>query len=99
MLFMKIALRNIAISAGFLAVVSWSAMAADEKLPDGEGKDLVQKTCSACHGVDTATSETHSEAEWKSVVATMVSRGAEGTDAEFATIVKYLAKNYGPPAK
>jgi mono/diheme cytochrome c family protein len=92
---MKTTARNFAIFACFLGAVTWSARG-DEKLPEGEGKALVEKTCSACHGVDTATSETHTEAEWKGVVATMVSRGAEGTDAEFATIVAYLAKNFGP---
>jgi mono/diheme cytochrome c family protein len=89
-------MKNFALLACVAGAIAWSAKADDVKLPDGEGKDLVQKTCSACHGVDTATSENHTAAEWKAVVDTMVSRGAEGTDAEFATIVKYLAANYGP---
>jgi mono/diheme cytochrome c family protein len=89
-------MKNFALLACVAGVITWSASAQDVKLPDGEGKALVEKTCAACHGVDTATSETHTEAEWKSVVDTMVNRGAEGTDAELATIVKYLAKNFGP---
>jgi len=96
---MKKTLRAFALLAsvaGALTLSAPSAKAQDAKLPDGEGKDLVQKICSACHDVATATSENHTAAEWKSVVDTMVSRGAEGTDAEFASIVKYLAANFGP---
>ena len=70
---------------------------AQDKLPEGEGKALVAKVCSACHDLGTAIQEKHSESEWKNVVDSMASRGAEGTDAEFETIVKYLAKNF--PAK
>jgi mono/diheme cytochrome c family protein len=78
------------------AAGAFTLNAQDAKLPDGEGKDLVQKVCTSCHGADTATSENHTAAEWKAVVDTMVSRGAEGSDADFATIVKYLAANFGP---
>ena len=93
---MNQAIRTAALLACAAGAMTWSAQAQDAKLPDGDGKELVQKTCSACHGVDTATSETHTATEWKAVVDTMVNRGAEGTDAELAKIVAYLAKNYGP---
>lgn len=90
------ALALLAVAAGAFTFSAPSAKAQDATLPDGEGKDLVQKVCTACHDVGTATSENHTAAEWKSVVDTMVSRGAEGTDEQFATIVKYLTANFGP---
>jgi quinoprotein glucose dehydrogenase len=93
---MKNTIRTAALLACVAGAITWSAKADDAKLPDGEGKELVQKTCSACHDVATATSENHTAAEWKSVVDTMISRGAEGSDQDFATIVKYLAANFGP---
>jgi mono/diheme cytochrome c family protein len=93
---MKNTVRTFALVACVTGAFTFSAKADDVKLPAGDGKALVEKTCSACHGVDTAVSETHTAAEWKGVVDTMVARGAEGTDAELATIVKYLAANFGP---
>jgi len=72
-----------------------TTLSAQVKLPDGEGKDLVENVCSACHGLETAIDSNRTEAEWKKVVDTMAARGAEATDAEFATIVKYLTKYFG----
>ncbi len=72
-----------------------ATLSAQVKLPDGEGKELVENVCSSCHDLDTAIDTKRTEAEWKKVVDTMRSRGAEATEEEFATIVKYLAKNFG----
>ena len=72
-----------------------TALTAQVKLPEGEGKDLVENVCSSCHDIDTAVDAKRTEAEWKKVVDTMASRGAQATDEEFATIVKYLTKNFG----
>ncbi|HEX6897495.1 MAG TPA: PQQ-binding-like beta-propeller repeat protein [Bryobacteraceae bacterium] len=68
---------------------------AEVKLPDGEGKDVVERVCSSCHDLDTAVDTRRTEADWKKVVDTMAARGAQATDEEFAQIVKYLAKNFG----
>ena len=70
-------------------------LSAQVKLPDGEGKALVEKVCASCHDLDTAVDTKRTEAQWKKVVDTMADRGAEATDEEFAAIVKYLAKNFG----
>jgi quinoprotein glucose dehydrogenase len=68
---------------------------AQVKLPDGDGKDLVQNVCSGCHGVETAVDSNRTEAEWRKVVDTMAARGAEASDEEFTKIVKYLTKYFG----
>lgn len=72
-----------------------ATLSAEVKLPEGEGKDLVENVCTSCHDLDTAVDTKRTEAEWNKVVDTMKSRGAEATDEEFATIVKYLTKNFG----
>ena len=36
--------------------------------------------------------------QWGSIVSNMISRGAKGSDEEFAQVVDYLAKNL-PPLK
>jgi mono/diheme cytochrome c family protein len=65
-----------------------------QKLPDGEGKALVEKVCTSCHGLDTALAEGYSEQGWKKLVNTMIARGAEASDDEIDIMVKYLAKNF-----
>jgi competence protein ComEA len=83
--FLKIAL--LFCSIGLFSVTA-------QKLPDGEGKALVEKVCSSCHGLDTALAEGYSEQGWKKLVNTMIARGAEASDDELDIMVKYLAKNF-----
>ena len=82
----------------FALVLLWCALLAAQdqvKLPDGDGKALVQRVCAGCHGLETAVDSTRTESEWRGVVDSMAGRGAQGTDAEFKLIVAYLAKNFG----
>lgn len=74
-----------------LPLILWAQV----KLPDGEGKDLVENVCTSCHDLDTAIDAKHTDSEWKAIVDSMAARGADATPAQFATIVKYLAKNFG----
>jgi competence ComEA-like helix-hairpin-helix protein len=48
-----------------------------------------------CHRVDIATRLKQSEDQWSATIEDMVNQGAEGTDAEFELIVKYLAAHFG----
>jgi competence protein ComEA len=68
-----------------------------QDLPDGTGKDVVQRVCTACHDLSPVTSMNGGADIWQSVADDMKSRGADGTDADFRAIVQYLAKYYGPP--
>jgi mono/diheme cytochrome c family protein len=70
----------------------------DVKLPDGEGKAVVQKMCTGCHNLKTVTSKHATKEQWNTIVQQMVSRGADGTDEEIETVINYLAKNF-PPQK
>ena len=67
-----------------------------QSLPDGPGRALVQRTCTACHSVDTVTSQRLSQSGWQATVENMITRGAQATPDEQTQIVDYLAKNYGP---
>jgi mono/diheme cytochrome c family protein len=67
------------------------------KLPPGEGRDLVMRTCSKCHDPSNAASEDLDGPGWKLLVDQMAANGANATDAEFAEIVAYLTKAF--PAK
>ena len=68
-----------------------------QDLPDGPGKDTLEKTCTTCHDLGAVTQMNGGPDIWQSVVDDMKSRGADATDADFRTIVQYLSKYYGPP--
>src|SRR5271165_4675651 len=76
-------------------LLALSSVSAQVKLPEGDGKTLVETVCTSCHDIETAIDTKHTEAEWKDIVDSMAARGADATAAQFASIVKYLAKNFG----
>src|SRR5581483_5958130 len=88
------------VSFGLLAVACAAvvfASAQDVELPEGKGKDTVEKMCTPCHSLERVTNEKYSKRRWSNVVDDMVSRGAEGSETEVSTIVTYLVKNFGKP--
>jgi cytochrome c5 len=61
----------------------------------GNAKRLFEMKCSACHGLDRATSQRKTSQEWERTVLRMKdSLGAPLTDQEARTIIEYLSKNY-----
>jgi quinoprotein glucose dehydrogenase len=59
------------------------------------GKKPFERICADCHGVGMVLEQRRTQDEWQTLVDSMISRGAQGSDEEFTAIVKYLAKNYG----
>ena len=71
--------------------------AARPALPDGPGKELVQRVCgSTCHGSELVIGKGHTKDAWGATVNSMISRGAKATDTETSDIVEYLSKNFPP---
>jgi competence protein ComEA len=70
--------------------------AAQADLPEGEGKALVKKICTGCHGLENITGQHMGKDEWSDTVNEMITDGAQGSDEEMDKIVEYLAKNFGP---
>lgn len=66
------------------------------KLPNGPGKELVEKKCTSCHSVQNIVSKRNSADDWAQVVSQMIGRGATISDDDADTIVDYLATNFGP---
>jgi len=83
---------------GLAALASASAQATNSDLPDGPGKAVVLRMCTACHSTDVITSKRASPDEWAGVVQLMVSRGADGSDADIDVVTKYLSASF-PPVK
>jgi mono/diheme cytochrome c family protein len=67
------------------------------RLPPGDGRDVMIRVCSQCHGPDSAADQHLSLEGWQELVNQMVATGAEATPQEFDRIVQYLAKAF--PAK
>lgn len=79
-------------------VFTCTGQAGAQQLPDGEGKDLVMRLCTQCHDVDQVTDLKQNKDAWRKTVNKMIDRGAEGTDAEFETIINYVSKYFGEQA-
>ena len=77
-----------------LAVAISSPVAA-QGLPDGDGKDTYENVCGACHGADIVVGSQGTKARWEETVDAMKNRGASGSEADFTTVISYLAKYFG----
>jgi hypothetical protein len=79
-----------------LATVSLTltVLHADERLPEGAGRDILEKKCGSCHEPQVVTANAHDADGWHGVVAEMISLGAEINEEETKTLVEYLVKNW-----
>jgi len=64
------------------------------QLPEGEGKEIVQTACAACHSLGNVTNSGHSVEEWKTTVAMMLNVGATVPPDKVDTVLNYLVKNF-----
>ena len=60
------------------------------QLPEGEGKEIVQTACAACHSLGNITNSGHSPEEWKTTVAMMLNVGANVPNDKVDTVLNYL---------
>lgn len=85
-------------------IIGWIALAGGlgtmpapaQQLPDGPGRDTVQKACSVCHSISLVTGRSLSREGWSREVAQMVDRGAKIAFADFPVIVDYLTRTFPP---
>ncbi len=66
------------------------------QFPDAPGRDVVQKVCGVCHGAEVVAAKGLSRQDWAQVIASMVTRGAKGSDEEFSQVLDYLARVFPP---
>jgi len=71
-------------------------MTADEEQQFSDAAEAtIERVCIACHPFENIVKTRRTPPEWNIQVTTMAGRGAPGTDADFATIKKYLIRYYG----
>jgi cytochrome c5 len=78
-----------------LATVAYAAVQ-DIKLPDGDGKKVLETACTACHGLDGVVRLHMDKSGWEGLVSSMVSNGAQVDNKDYPVLVDYLVKNFGP---
>jgi mono/diheme cytochrome c family protein len=59
-------------------------------LPDGAGKDVVEKNCVLCHGLDRIADTKRSAGQWDAIVARMVALGAPLSGDDKKAVTGYL---------
>ena len=65
--------------------------------PAAPERDLVVRTCTACHAPELVIAKRHTTEEWDDIIAKMVDRGAQANDTEQQQILAYLVRFFGPP--
>jgi cytochrome c5 len=68
-----------------------------DELPDGDGKKILQASCTACHDLTEITKFKgyYTRDDWRDIVKTMVAYGAVVKDGDVEVLVEYLYKNLG----
>jgi hypothetical protein len=66
-------------------------------LPEGEGREKFLAACANCHEMSVVVAQGRSRDEWGTMISTMIDRGAQVADVDFAAIQDYLARFF--PAK
>jgi cytochrome c5 len=64
-------------------------------LPDGPGKDLVERNCVLCHGLDRVAAVKRSPRGWSDVLKQMEFYGAPISGKDEQTIAAYLESHFG----
>ena len=94
-------LASVALAAGSLLLAA-AASAAEIRLPEGPGADLVYAKCRTCHDLQyVVDAKGLLPAQWKAVVASMHDYGLTATKEEDERLVSYLTTYLGknpPPA-
>ena len=81
------------------AVVAVAYPAFAQNLPDGNGKEVVETVCTACHDLSPITESGFSREDWDMVVKNMILMGAPLKAEQAALVTNYLAANFPPKPK
>ena len=87
-------LHRISVAVAVLSI-GIGSVAAQDLLPDGEGRDIVEYACSQCHDLLRVTQASKTEQQWQFLVTQMLNQGAPIEDYEVETVVRYLTEHFG----
>ena len=94
--------RLLASAVLLMATNAWTgagstAVAPGDELPDGEGKKILQMSCTSCHDLGEVTKFRgyYTREQWRDIVVTMVEYGATLQPSEIETLADYLELHLG----
>jgi competence protein ComEA len=82
------------LAKNFGAGESAASGAAADVMPEGPGKQIILRECTACHLPDHFIKYRHTNEEWQAIVIRMGQRVRSATKEELDTVEKYLATNF-----
>ncbi|HXP83579.1 MAG TPA: helix-hairpin-helix domain-containing protein [Bryobacteraceae bacterium] len=85
--------KNYPVAEGSASPIA-AAAGASKEMPEGQGKQIILRECTACHLPDHFTKYQHTPEEWQAIVIRMGTRVRSATKDELDTVTKYLATNY-----
>ncbi len=68
---------------------------AQDPLPEGPAKVVLNRACNRCHPADQVSRQRKTQEQWQATVVRMQGRGADIATAEVDTVVQYLVANFG----
>lgn len=79
------------------ATVAQQPAPSAEDLPEGDGKKILQTSCTACHDLTEITKFKgyYTRDDWRDIVKTMIAYGATVKESDVDVLVDYLTKNLG----
>ena len=80
------------LAAGILCFVS--VVWAQQQLPEGPGKTVIEHSCLGCHEPVRITSAGYNREDWQNVVHMMLNVGAPVPPEQVSVITDYLVKNF-----
>ena len=66
-------------------------------LPDGPGKDILLNICTRCHDLQRVRRERTNAEGWLEILEWMLNEGAPLSEQDLPVLLRYLARNFGPP--
>src|SRR5882762_5035845 len=92
-------LRKSLLMSALVTIGFFLPAAAQNQLPNGNGKQAVETACAACHELSRVTSAAHSREEWDGIVRNMIMMGAVLKQEQVSLVTNYLASSFPPKAK
>lgn len=93
-------MRTARVIFGMIGASLLSAAAGAAELPTGPNKDIVARTCSACHDLEMVFDAAGQTREgWNGTIEEMTGYGLKVSPDERAQILEYLTSFLGPDAK
>ena len=79
-------------------LAGWALLAAPlvwaQGLPDGPGRAETEKLCKGCHEIARSIAPRQDRAGWNTTLQKMVAYGLKCSDADYTTVLAYLAAHY-----